>query len=220
MQFCWNHAKTKWKIVADFSIENTLEGSVIGLDEVGRGPLAGPVVSCGVIYNNYEILETKTPITDSKKLTIKQRLELFNFFQQLKKENILEYYLGLATVEEIDQINILEATKLSMKRVIDKFNNPSASIIIDGNFKLEYKNTNEKSIIGGDKVSLSIATASIIAKIHRDRLMSILDSKYQHFGWKKNAGYGTKKHIDAIKENGPTNFHRKTFEPIKSLIKE
>ena len=206
--------------MADFSIENTIEGAVIGLDEVGRGPLAGPVVSCGVLYNSYEILETKIPITDSKKLTIKQRLKLFKFFQQLKKENILEYYLGLATVEEIDQINILEATKLSMKRVIDKFNNPSASIIIDGNFKLEYKNTNEKSIIGGDKVSLSIATASIIAKIHRDRLMSILDNKYQHFGWKKNAGYGTKKHIDAIKEKGPTNFHRKTFEPIKSLIKE
>ena len=206
--------------MADFSIENTIEGPVIGLDEVGRGPLAGPVVSCGVIFNSYEILETKIPITDSKKLTIKQRLKLFKCFQQLKKENILEYYLGLATVEEIDQINILEATKLSMKRVIDKFNNPNASIIIDGNFKLEYKNTNEKSIIGGDKISLSIATASIIAKIHRDRLMSILDNKYQHFGWKKNAGYGTKKHIDAIKQKGATNFHRKTFEPIKSLIKE
>jgi len=206
--------------VADFLIEKSLKGPVIGLDEVGRGPLAGPVVSCGVIYNSYEILETKTPITDSKKLKIKQRLELFKLFQQLKKENILEYYLGLATVEEIDQINILEATKLSMKRVIDKFNNPNASIIIDGNFKLEYKNINERSIIGGDKVSLSIATASIIAKIHRDRLMSILDSKYQHFGWKQNAGYGTKKHIDAIKKKGPTNFHRKTFEPIKSLIKK
>ncbi len=206
--------------MADFSIENTLEGSVIGLDEVGRGPLAGPVVSCGVIYNSYKILETKTPITDSKKLTIKQRLQLFKLFQKLKKENILEYYLGLATVEEIDQINILEATKLSMKRVIDKFNNPTASIIIDGNFKLEYKNINERSIIGGDKVSLSIATASIIAKIHRDRLMSILDSKYQHFGWKQNAGYGTKKHIDAIIKEGATKYHRKTFEPIKSLIKK
>ena len=204
--------------MTDFSIENTIEGPVIGLDEVGRGPIAGPVVSCGVIYNSYEILETKIPIRDSKKLTRKQRLELFKLFKQMKTKKILKYYLGLATVEEIDQINILEATKLSMKRVIDKFNNPTASIIIDGNFKLEYKNINERSIIGGDKVSLSIATASIIAKIHRDRLMSILDNKYQHFGWKQNAGYGTKKHIDAIKEKGATNFHRKTFEPIKSLI--
>tara|TARA_B100000963_G_scaffold236903_1_gene207130 strand:+ start:192 stop:812 length:621 start_codon:yes stop_codon:yes gene_type:complete len=205
--------------VADFSIEQSIEGTVIGIDEVGRGPLAGPVVSCGVIYNSYEILDTKIPITDSKKLTIKQRLELFKLFKQLKKKNILEYYLGLATVEEIDQINILEATKLSMKRVIDRFNNPNTSIIIDGNIKLDYKNKNEKSVIGGDKISLSIATASIIAKIHRDRLMSILGNKYPHFGWKNNAGYGTKKHIDAIKEMGVTNCHRKTFEPIKSLIK-
>ena len=220
MQFCWNNAKTKWKIVADFSIENTIEGPVIGLDEVGRGPLAGPVVSCGVIYKNYNILKTKISITDSKKLTIKQRLELFKFFRHLKKENILEYYLGQATVEEIDQINILEATKLSMKRVIDKFNDPNVNIIIDGNFKLEHKGIIEKSIIGGDKVSLSIATASIIAKIHRDRLMSILDNKYRYFGWKQNAGYGTKKHIEAIKEKGPSSYHRKTFEPIKSLIKK
>ncbi len=205
--------------MADFSIEQSIEGTVIGIDEVGRGPLAGPVVSCGVIYNSYEILDTNIPITDSKKLTIKQRLELFKLFKQLKKKNILEYYLGLATVEEIDQINILEATKLSMKRVIDRFNNPNTSIIIDGNIKLDYKNKNEKSVIGGDKISLSIATASIIAKIHRDRIMSILGNKYPHFGWKNNAGYGTKKHIDAIKEMGVTNCHRKTFEPIKSLIK-
>ena len=205
--------------MADFSIENTIEGPVIGLDEVGRGPLAGPVVSCGVVYNSYETLESKVPITDSKKLTVKQRLNLFKYFQKLKKENILKYYLGLATVEEIDHLNILEATKLSMKRVIDKFNNSTLSIIIDGNFKLNYNNINEKSIIGGDKISISIATASIIAKVHRDRLMAILDSKYQDFGWKQNAGYGTKKHIDAIKKNGPTNFHRKSFEPIKSLIR-
>ena len=205
--------------MADFSIENTIEGPVIGLDEVGRGPLAGPVVSCGVVYNSYETLESKVSITDSKKLTVKQRLNLFKYFQKLKKENILKYYLGLATVEEIDHLNILEATKLSMKRVIDKFNNSTLSIIIDGNFKLNYNNINEKSIIGGDKISISIATASIIAKVHRDRLMAILDSKYQDFGWKQNAGYGTKNHIDAIKKNGPTNFHRKSFEPIKSLIR-
>ena len=205
--------------MADFSIENSIHGPVIGLDEVGRGPLAGPVVSCGVIYNSYEISDTKTPITDSKKLTIKQREDLFKFFQKLKKENILEYYLGIATVEEIDQLNILEATKLSMKRVINKFNNPNVSIIIDGNFTLNYNKISEKSIVGGDKISLSIATASIIAKVHRDRLMGFLDNKHKKFGWKQNAGYGTKKHIRAILENGPTSIHRKTFEPIKSIIR-
>ena len=204
--------------VADFLIEKSIKGPVIGLDEVGRGPLAGPVISCGVIYNSYEILDTKIAITDSKKLTANQREKLFKFFQKLKKDNKLEYYLALATVEEIDELNILEATKLSMKRVIDKFNNPNASLIIDGNFNLNYNNIDEKSFIGGDKISLSIATASIIAKVHRDRLMSILDNKFQQFGWRQNAGYGTKKHIYAIKKKGPTIFHRKSFEPIKSLI--
>ncbi len=204
--------------MADFTIENKIKGPVIGLDEVGRGPLAGPVVSCGVIYNRYKSLNTRIPITDSKKLTIKQRLELFEYFKKLKKENILEYYLGLATVKEIDQLNILEATKLSMKRVINKFNNPNASIIIDGNFRLNYMQYIEQSVVGGDKISLSIASASIIAKIYRDRLMSILDNRYSYYGWKQNAGYGTKKHIQAIKLKGVTNIHRRTFEPIKSMI--
>ncbi len=205
--------------MTDFSIEHSIKGLVIGLDEVGRGPLAGPVISCGVMYNSYKNLNSNIPITDSKKLSKKQRKELFEFFQNLKKENILEYHLGLATVEEIDKLNILGATKLSMKRVIDKFSISHASVIIDGNFKLNYNKINERSIIGGDNISISIATASIIAKVHRDRLMGILDSKYRYFGWKQNAGYGTKKHIEAIKEKGVSNFHRKTFEPIKSLIK-
>ncbi len=205
--------------MTDFSIEHSIKGLVIGLDEVGRGPLAGPVISCGVMYNSYKNLNSNIPITDSKKLSKKQRKELFKFFQNLKKENILEYHLGLATVEEIDKFNILGATKLSMKRVIDKFSISNASVIIDGNFKLNYNQINERSIIGGDNISISIATASIIAKVHRDRLMGILDSKYRYFGWKQNAGYGTKKHIEAIKEKGVSNFHRKTFEPIKSLIK-
>ncbi len=205
--------------MTDFSIEHSIKGLVIGLDEVGRGPLAGPVISCGVMYNSYKNLNSNIPITDSKKLSKKQRKELFEFFQNLKKENILEYHLGLATVEEIDKLNILGATKLSMKRVIDKFSISHASVIIDGNFKLNYNQINERSIIGGDNISISIATASIIAKVHRDRLMGILDSKYRYFGWKQNAGYGTKKHIEAIKEKGVSNFHRKTFEPIKSLIK-
>ncbi len=205
--------------MTDFSIEHSIKGLVIGLDEVGRGPLAGPVISCGVMYNSYQNLNSNIPITDSKKLSKKQRKELFEFFRNLKKENILEYHLGLATVEEIDKLNILGATKLSMKRVIDKFSVSDPSVIIDGNFKLNYNQINERSIIGGDNISISIATASIIAKVHRDRLMGILDSKYKYFGWKQNAGYGTKKHIEAIKEKGVSNFHRKTFEPIKSLIK-
>ena len=204
--------------MADFSIEKTIDGPVIGLDEVGRGPLAGPVVSCGCHYLHYDDLESEIPITDSKKHSPKQREKLFLFFKKLQKEEKLQYYLGYASVEEIDKINILEATKLSMKRVIDKFNFENPHLIIDGNFSLNYQN--EKSIIGGDKKSLSIASASIIAKVHRDRLMRMLDNKFKFYNWRKNAGYGTKKHIDAIHKHGVTQFHRKSFEPIKSLLKK
>ena len=142
----------------------------------------------------------------------------FKFLQNLKKEGIIDYHLGIANVEEIDNLNILEATKLSMKRVIDKFDIKNVHLIIDGNFSLNYKSYKEKSIIKGDEKSLSIASASIIAKIHRDRLMKKLSIKFQHFGWEKNAGYGTKMHIENIHRLGPTIHHRKTFEPIKSLI--
>ena len=202
--------------MTDFSIEKSIDGPVIGLDEVGRGPLAGPVVSCGCYFSNYDDLVSEIPITDSKKHTAKQREKLFIFFKKLQKENKLQYRLGYASVEEIDKINILEATKLSMKRVVNKFSIENPNLIIDGNFSLNYKN--EKSVIGGDKKSLSIATASIIAKVHRDRLMNILDNKFNYYHWKSNAGYGTKKHIEAIHKHGITLFHRKSFEPIKSLL--
>ena len=202
--------------MTDFSIEKSIEGPVIGLDEVGRGPLAGPVVSCGCLFNRYDRLPENIKITDSKKHTAKQRQKLFSLFKKLQEDKIIEFHLGFASVNEIDEFNILEATKLSMKRVLDKFNKSNSNIIIDGNFSLNYKN--EKSVIGGDKISLSIATASIIAKVHRDRLMNILDNKFTYYHWKSNAGYGTKKHIEAIHKHGITLFHRKSFEPIKSLL--
>ena len=203
----------------DFSIEEGFNTPVIGLDEVGRGPLAGPVISCGCHFKNYTILnELKDFIVDSKKLSEKKRELSFKFLQNLKKQNIIDFHLGIANVEEIDNLNILEATKLSMKRVVDKFNLKNAELIIDGNFSLNYKTYKEQSIIKGDNKSLSIAAASIIAKVHRDRLMKKLSIKFQDFGWEKNVGYGTKMHIQNIHRFGPTLHHRKTFEPIKSLI--
>ena len=203
--------------MTNFFTEKTIKGPVIGLDEVGRGPLAGPVVSCGCLFNSYESLPYNIQIKDSKKHTPKQRKKLFSLFKKLQKDKILEFHLGFASVKEIDELNILEATKLSMKRVIDKFNKPHVSIIIDGNFSLNYKNINERSIIGGDKLSISIAASSIIAKVHRDRLMSYYDNKFSEYGWKNNSGYGTKQHINAILQSGVTIHHRKSFEPIKSL---
>ena len=203
----------------DFSIEKELQSPVIGLDEVGRGPLAGPVISCGCYFKNYTIQEDFYKlIGDSKKISEKKRKVSFEFLQNLKKEGIIDYHLGIANVEEIDTLNILEATKLSMKRVVDKFDLKNAHLIIDGNFSLNYKSYKENSIIKGDDKSLSIAAASIIAKVHRDRLMKKLSIRHQHFGWEKNAGYGTKLHIENIYRLGPTRHHRKTFEPIKSLI--
>ena len=203
----------------DFSIEEGFNAPVIGLDEVGLGPLAGPVISCGCHFKNYTIInDLKDFIGDSKKLSAKKRELSFKFLQNLKKENIIDFHLGIANVEEIDNLNILEATKLSMKRVVDKFNLKNAQLIIDGNFSLNYKSYKEQSIIKGDNKSLSIAAASIIAKVHRDRLMKKLSIKFKDFGWEKNAGYGTKMHIENIHRFGPTIHHRKTFEPIKSLI--
>ena len=203
----------------DFSIETKLEHPVIGLDEVGRGPLAGPVISCGCYFKSYKIQnEFKDYIGDSKKLSEKKREASFKFLQSLKNDDVIEYHLGIANVNEIDQLNILEATKLSMRRVVDKFNMENANLLIDGNFSLSYKSYKEQSIVRGDDKSLSIAAASIIAKVHRDRLMKKLSLKFQNFGWEKNAGYGTKKHIENIYRLGPTIHHRKTFEPIKSLI--
>ena len=172
----------------DFSIEKQFTNPVIGLDEVGRGPLAGPVISCGCYFKDYTIKDDIYKlIGDSKKLSEKKRNVSFKFLQNLKQQDIIDYHLGIATVEEIDKLNILEATKLSMKRVVDKFNLQSAQIIIDGNFSLNYKSYKEQSVIKGDDKSLSIAAACIIAKVHRDRLMKKLSIRHQHFGWEKNA---------------------------------
>ena len=203
----------------DFKFEKLYSYPVIGLDEVGRGPLAGPVVSCGCVFKNYNLIKNKLYfINDSKKFNYKKRNEIFKLLRNFIKKKLLFYKLGIATVEEIDQMNILEATKLSMKRAIDKFNFKKANLIIDGNFKLNYKNFKENSLINGDQKSISIATASIIAKIHRDRLMSILSKKYKNFKWEKNSGYGTKYHLKILNDCGPTIYHRKSFQPVKSLI--
>ena len=203
----------------NFDIEKSHTGPVIGLDEVGRGPLAGPVVSCGCLFKNYDIIQFNSKlITDSKKLSSKKRRFAFKHLFTLMKNNYLIYKLGMATVKEIDEFNILEATKLSMKRALDKFNLSKANLIIDGNFKLNYNNYYEHPIIKGDQKSISIAAASIIAKIHRDRLMAILSKKIKNYAWEKNSGYGTKQHLKELDVHGPTIYHRKSFKPIKDFI--
>ncbi len=203
----------------DFEIEKSLKGTVIGVDEVGRGPLAGPVVSCACTYKNYEIdKKFIDKIDDSKKISYKNRIKIFKIIQNLKDNKEINYSLGFATVEEIDSHNILEATKLSMIRAINKLNFKKGNIIFDGKMKLNIKNFISKDIVKGDNKSISIATSSIIAKIHRDRYMRFLSLKFPNYNWEQNAGYGTKRHIDEIYKNGITDYHRKSFEPIKTLI--
>ena len=203
----------------NFSIEQEFNQPIIGIDEVGRGPLAGPVVSCAFIFfdismNNDELIF----INDSKKLSLKKRIIAIQEIYKLKKQKKIQYKLGMASVEEIDKYNILEATKLSMCRAVTKLKQPSTQLIIDGKIDLQLENYPSRGIIKGDEKSYSIAAASIIAKIHRDRYMQFLSNKYYSYDWSSNAGYGTKKHIEEINKKGITIHHRKSFEPIKSLI--
>ena len=203
----------------NFNIEKKIGGVVIGIDEVGRGPLAGPVVSCACIFFDYSIEQSRLSLfDDSKKLTIKKRCDAFHTVYQLRNENKLQFSLGFANVVEIDKYNILEAAKISMKRAVQKLHYEKANLIIDGKIDLKLSQHKSNGIIKGDQKSYSIATASIIAKMHRDRYMRHLSSQHPSYDWDKNAGYGTKKHIEQIHKNGITDHHRKSFEPIKSLI--
>ena len=203
----------------NFNVEKNFTQNVIGIDEVGRGPLAGPVISCAFIFFDMSIDSKELIfINDSKKLSLKKRIKAFKNISRFKNLNKINYKLGMASVKEIDKFNILEATKLSMRRAVKKLNLPPTQLIIDGNIDLQLKDYPSKSVIKGDQKSYSIAAASIIAKIHRDRYMNFLSYRHPSYGWSSNAGYGTKKHIEEIYRKGITIHHRKSFEPIKSLI--
>ena len=203
----------------NFDIEFSLHKPVIGIDEVGRGPLAGPVVSCACVFLDYQIDKSILEnFNDSKKLSRKKRSNALKIINQLKNHNKINYAIGSASVKEIDSINILEATKLSMKRAVTKLNYNKGNLIIDGKIDLKLNQYSYRGVIKGDEKSYTIATASIIAKIYRDNYMRRLSINYPQYQWEKNAGYGTKNHIIIIKEKGFTKHHRTSFEPIKSLI--
>lgn len=181
---------------------------ISGTDEAGRGPIAGPVVAATVILNNdldYSY------INDSKTLTEKRRLDAFN---KLKEEAISISY-SVIDEKVIDKINILEATKLAMENSIKSLPIKPDIALID-QVKLNNINIPTLSIVKGDKLSKSIAAASIIAKVIRDNLMYEYDLKYPNYDFKNNKGYLTKKHREAINKYGPISIHRRTFEPVKS----
>ena len=176
---------------------------VCGVDEAGRGPLMGPVCAAAVILPFGLVIEG---LNDSKKLSEKKREALFDIITQ----NAVAYGIGFASVEEIDKINILNAAMLAMNRAIEKLTPKADYAIIDGNCKRSIKIPCE-TLVGGDAKCPSVAAASILAKVSRDRLCYELDKQYPQYGFAKHKGYGTKDHIAALFEYGPCECHRKTF---------
>lgn len=187
---------------------------VVGLDEAGRGPLAGPVVAGAVIIKSKIAIknsEVFSIVDDSKKLTPEQREKVYNFF---KKNSNIEWGIGIVSEKVIDRINILEATKLAMVKAVK--NIKADFLIIDGNIKLNI-NLPQKSIIKADQKVFSCALASIFAKVTRDRLMQKYHKKYLQYGFDKHKGYGTAYHFKMLKKHGPCKIHRKSFYPVSSF---
>ena len=181
-----------------------------GVDEVGRGSLIGPVYAAAVILNKSI---NKKLLKDSKSLTKDKREELDKYI----KENSI-WAIGQASTEEIEKINILNASLLAMKRAILKLNKKPSLVLIDGNKLPELKNYKLKYVIKGDQKIPSISAASIIAKVSRDRFITKLSKQFNNYGWYTNSGYGTKQHLRAIKRFGITKHHRKAFSPISDLL--
>ncbi len=194
----------------DFSFEIQLGGRVAGVDEVGRGPLAGPVMAAAVILDANNIPEG---LNDSKKLSEKRRDALA---EQLRECALVS--IGEASVEEIEQINILQASLLAMRRAVEALPELPDHLLIDGKFAPKGINTPMTPLIKGDSRSLSIAAASIVAKVARDARMCALAQQYPGYGWDKNAGYPTKQHREALIALGPTPVHRRTFKTVHNIL--
>lgn len=184
---------------------------VAGVDEVGRGPLAGAVVAAAVI------LDPEKPIarlTDSKKLSEKKRDELFDII----KRDAKAWAIGRAEVEEIDQLNILHASMLAMKRAVEQLQPQAEYALVDGN-RCPQLNCPSEAVVKGDLTVPCISAASILAKVVRDREMEMLDQHYPGYGLAKHKGYPTKVHMDALEKLGPTRIHRRSFGPVAKLLK-
>lgn len=195
---------------------------VIGIDEVGRGPLAGPVVAAAAWYKNInfavpaDLEKDFLLIRDSKKLSEKQREKIFEFIQEH-----FEVGIGSIAAETIDRVNILEATFLAMKgalsQLLKKLPREAAEqgyILVDGNQEIPNCSYHQECVIGGDGIVKSIAAASIVAKVTRDRMMDEYEKQYGGYGFGKHKGYGTKVHMDALRRFGPCSIHRMSFRPV------
>ena len=192
---------TMWEIEDEFYGKG--HSVICGVDEAGRGPLAGPVCAAAVILPEGEII---SGLNDSKKLTDKKRRELFPMI----KEQAIAYGIGFASHQEIDEINILQATFLAMQRALDQLEGKADLALIDGNREKDF-GLPVKTVVKGDSLSANIAAASILAKVTRDDLMLEMAKKYPGYGFEVHKGYGTKAHYDALRAQGPCAIHRMTF---------
>ncbi len=199
--------ETEWLYYENLAREKGFE-NICGVDEAGRGPLAGPVCAAAVILKPNQIIEG---VNDSKKLSEKKREALFDVI----KSEVKAYSIAFATVEEIEEMNILNATMLAMKRAVEGLKIKADYALIDGN-RLPPLDIKSEYVIKGDAKSMSIAAASILAKVSRDRLCYEYAEKYPQYGFDKHKGYGTKLHTQAIKEYGPCEIHRMSF--LKKIL--
>ena len=184
---------------------------ICGVDEAGRGPLAGPVCAAAVIFPEGVFIDE---VDDSKKLSEKKREKLFDMI----KEKALCYSIAYASVEEIEKMNILNAAMLAMKRAVEGLSEKPDMILVDGNKEPDIEGIDCTAIVKGDALSHSIAAASILAKVSRDRLMNEMSEKYPEYGFEKHKGYGTKLHREKILEYGICEIHRPSF--LKKLLGE
>ena len=192
------------------SLDWDLPGLVAGVDEAGRGPLAGPVFAAAVILD--DLLPIKG-LADSKKLTAKKREHLYNII----KAQALCFCVATASVEEIDQLNILQATLLAMQRAVKGLRLKPSKVLVDGN-RLPVLDIRAEAIVKGDSTVPSISAASILAKVERDRWCVEVDAQFPNYGFLTHKGYGTQIHLRALQEHGPCVLHRRSFAPVAKLL--
>ncbi len=207
-------------IIPDFSREKKLFEKgytyIAGVDEAGRGPLAGPVVAAAVVFSNNKIIGEliEKGVRDSKTLSIKKREYLY----ELIIERSHDWAVGNVSEKIIDKINILEATKLAMRKAVESLNNTPDFILVDGINTIEDFPASQIAIPKADQFVFSVSAASIIAKVTRDRILMNFDEQYPGYGFATHKGYGTKFHMEMIKKMGPCKIHRKSFKPIEKLF--
>lgn len=187
------------------------DGLMAGVDEAGRGPLAGPVVAAAVILDDLNPIQG---LNDSKKLTAKRREALFDEI----RARALCFAIAEASVQEIDQINILQATMLAMKRAVEALRLPPKLVLVDGN-RLPTLAIRAEAIVQGDALVPAISAASILAKVHRDRLCEAMHERYPVYGFDQHKGYGTAQHMAALQAHGPADCHRMTFAPVARSVR-